>query len=192
MILLGGVTMNFLLAWVILIGLFWSMTNPSGLAPLGVNTKFSTTTESKLVPTYEQAVDQGLIVIAATKIDPITGGVADRAGVKSGDRVVSVNGTTISTPKQFVDILRALPPSIEILVDRAGVSSLVKIIPEDGKIGVSVYADSSFKKDFAYSYAFIPAVKMAAIEVYSQSKLTLELLGDLIRKLIRPATPTER
>lgn len=30
------------------------------------------------------------------------------------------------------------------------------------------------------------------MEVYSQSKLTLELLGNLIRKLVSPRTPTER
>ena len=90
MILLGGVTMNFLLAWVILVGLFWSGTNPAGLTPLGVNTKFATTTQSKLVPTYEQAVAQGLIVVKGTLIDPIAAGPAEKAGIKLGDKVVAI------------------------------------------------------------------------------------------------------
>jgi regulator of sigma E protease len=192
MILLGGVTMNFLLAWVILIGLFWSVTNPSGLTPLGINTKFNTSTQSKLVPTYDQAVGQGLIVVKGTLIGPIAGGPADRAGIKIGDKIVSVNGQNIASPNDFVEAVKKSPTSIELIIDRGGVKSPIKVAPENEKIGVSVYADASFQKDFKYSYTFGTAAKVAATEVYSQSRLTLELLGDLIRKLIRPATPTER
>jgi regulator of sigma E protease len=81
---------------------------------------------------------------------------------------------------------------VDLTIERAGAKSTLKIIPENGKIGVSVYSDASFQKDFKYSYSFFAAVKVGASEVYSQSRLTLELLGDLLRKLIRPATPTER
>jgi regulator of sigma E protease len=192
MILLGGVVMNFLLAWVILLGLFWSTTNPTGLTPLGVNTKFVTTTQSKLVPTYEQAVVQGLILFKGTLIDPLAGGVAERAGVRLGDRVIAVNGTTIAMPSDFVEAIKKSPTMLDLTIERAGIKSILKVIPENGKIGVSVYADASFQKDFKYSYSFAVAAKVAATEVYSQSRLTLELLGDLIRKIIRPATPTER
>ncbi len=78
-ILLGGVVMNFLLAWVIIWGLMWQVTNPAGLAPLGINTKFVTTMVSKLVPTYDQAVTSGLLEIRGTYIDPVDGGIAARA-----------------------------------------------------------------------------------------------------------------
>lgn len=78
-ILLGGVTMNFLLAWIIIWGLMWQVTNPSGLAPLGINTKFKSTTVSKLIPSYDQAVASGLLLVNGTLIDPVEGGIAARA-----------------------------------------------------------------------------------------------------------------
>ena len=68
----------------------------------------------------------------------------------------------------------------------------LKITPVNGRIGVSVYGDTHVKKDFSYKYGFLESGRTAAVEVYSQSRLTLELLGDLVRKLISPATPTER
>jgi regulator of sigma E protease len=91
-----------------------------------------------------------------------------------------------------VEAIKKSPTMLDLTIERAGTKSILKVVPENGKIGVSVYADASFQKDFKYSYSFAVAAKVAATEVYSQSRLTLELLGDLIRKIIRPATPTER
>lgn len=95
-------------------------------------------------------------------------------------------------PSDFVEAIKKSPTMLDLTIERAGTKSTLKIVPENSKIGVSVYADASFQKDFKYSYSFAVAAKVAATEVYSQSRLTLELLGDLIRKIIRPATPTER
>jgi S1-C subfamily serine protease len=48
------------------------------------------------------------------------GGAADRAGVEPGDRILAVDGETVTTYEEFVVLIRSLRPGdeIELLIQR--------------------------------------------------------------------------
>lgn len=193
-ILLAGVTMNFIFAWVIFFVLFWSGTNPGGIAPIAINTRFPTETESLLVPTYEQAKKTGMIEVNGIYLDPIENSPAAAAGIKKGDVVTQINGTSVASSSEIGSALKANPNSITFTIQREGQPErAVVIAPKDGKIGAYISDNiTNVKEDFKYSFSIGKAMHAAATETYGQSKLTLELLGNLVRKLVSPRTPTER
>jgi regulator of sigma E protease len=185
--------MNFIFAWFLFFVMFWSATNPGGVSPIGINTKFPTETVSLLVPTYEQAKAVGIIQTDGIVLEPMAGLPAANAGIQKGDIVKEINGVPV---KFSTDILKALdskPASITLKISRNKETQTITVAPKDGKIG-SYISDNitNIKDDFTYSYGFVSAVKAAVAEVYGQSKLTLELLGSLVRKVVSPRTPTER
>jgi hypothetical protein len=66
--------MNFLLAWIIFIGLFMV-----GSQPFGINTYFETSTHSKFLPTFEDAKKDGTLTTSGIVFYPLTGSVAYEA-----------------------------------------------------------------------------------------------------------------
>ena len=67
------------------------------------------------------------------------------------------------------------------------------MIPENGKIGSFVgYNVTEIRKDFRYKYGFLESIKEGGIETYRESVMTLELLGNLVKKIIAPKILDER
>lgn len=66
--------------------------------------------------------------------------VAADAGVQAGDRVVSVNGNTVTNVADFIKYVKAAAGSpITLVVDRSGTLSTITVTPNnDGKIGVAL------------------------------------------------------
>jgi len=192
-ILLAGVTMNFIFAWIIFFTLFWSGTNPGGVAPIAINTRFATQTESLLVPTYEQARKVGMIEIDGVYLEPMENSPAALAGIKKGDIVTEINGMIADSSAMIGTALASNPNSITFEILRDKEYKTITITPKDGKIGAYISDNvTNVKQDFKYSYSIGRAMSAAARETYGQSKLTLELLGNLVRKLVTPKTPAER
>lgn len=73
-VLLAGVAFNFLLAFLAFTILFWA-----GVSPLAVNTRFQTDIETRLVPSFEKAVEIGVIKASGVELTPIAGSSAERA-----------------------------------------------------------------------------------------------------------------
>ena len=73
------------------------------------------------------------------RVEP--GGAAEEAGLQAGDRLVSVDGNSIRTWREWVDYVRAHPgSSLEVVVDRGGQRLSRSITPvsvesEEGRIG---------------------------------------------------------
>ncbi len=195
MILLGGVTMNFLLAWFLFTGLFWGVTNPAGMAPIAINSKIPTQTESLLVPTYEQAIDRGILKIAGVILDPIKDSPAEKSGIEAGDQVHTINGIGVQRAKDFMSRVTKNGEPIILSLTHSGAISPVDIVvtPVNGKIGTYVSDNIiDHNREYVYRFGFRAAVVEGAKETYHQSKLTLELLGNLFQKFVSPKTPTER
>ena len=133
-ILLAGVVMNFIFAWVIFFVLFWSGTNPGGVAPIAINTKFPTETKSLLVPTYEQAKVIGLIKTDGVLLEPLAGYPADLAGIKKGDIVTEVNGSPIRYSTDILKVLEANPANVSFKIKRGAETKTIDILPKDQKI----------------------------------------------------------
>lgn len=54
------------------------------------------------------------------------------------------------------------------------------------------YNVTDIRKDFQYRYGFFESLKEGGIETYNQSAMTLELLGTLVQRIVRPSAPAER
>jgi regulator of sigma E protease len=191
-ILLAGVTMNFLLAIFILFVLMWEVTNPSGLVPIGVNTRFQTETRSLLVPSLEDAKEVGMLTSSGVYIEPVADSVAEKAGVQKGDTIVSINSQKIIDSKQVADMIGSSSGTITLGLLRDNQEVTRSVTPVNGKIWVYIGDNLTYNKAYVISYWFVDALWNAIKETSIQSKLTIELLGSLIRRIVAPATPTER
>lgn len=78
LVLVAGVTMNFILAFVIFTGLFLS-----GTAPIAVNPISSDATHSFFIPSFDEAVDMGYLTHDGVEISAISGSIAAVAGIHS-------------------------------------------------------------------------------------------------------------
>lgn len=66
LVILAGVAFNFILAFIIFVGLFWH-----GVAPLAVNSKFETRSETLLVPSFDRAVELGVFEVSGISMTPV-------------------------------------------------------------------------------------------------------------------------
>jgi regulator of sigma E protease len=66
---------------------------------------------------------------------------ADQLGLKAGDEIWNVDGTSVHTAEQVVDLTHAAKTSIEYVVKRSGDTDVTKFtvpLREDGRVGVSL------------------------------------------------------
>ncbi|HRI36042.1 MAG TPA: site-2 protease family protein [bacterium] len=191
-ITVAGVAMNFLLAFLILWGLFFW-----GVHPVGVNAEFpDESVESRLVPTVRQAVESGLLKTDGISIAPITKGTspAREVGITEGDILASVDGVAVSDPSQAVALVAgAQGSSVRLGVERAGEEIVVEVPLADGKIGAHIgYSGLVLDPGFEYRYSFWQAAGVAVRETGAQIQLTFSLLSTLVSNIIVPAVPEDR
>ena len=187
-VVLAGVFMNFVFAIVVLSILFMS-----GVSPLGVNTKFDTAIQSRLIPTFDQAVQRGIIETDGISMEPLTGSIAERAGIQKEDILVAIDGQPAKTPDETVKKIHSIQTTSHFTVRRAGQTLDIPVTPEGGRIGSYVgYHVNAFQRDYAYQYGPIEAIRAGTEETYNISAVTLELLRSLVVRVIAPQTPAER
>lgn len=187
-VILAGVVMNFFLAWVIFAVLF-----TAGISPLGINTKFPTKTESLLVPTFAQAIDNGVIVHSGVVLSSLSGSIAEKNGVLSGSILKSINGTPIKTVDQTISLISSATSPLDFELSFSGKTYKTFVLPQAGKIGAYVsYENLRLDQKKEYSYPFTTAMGVAGEEVYAQSRITLEVFFGLMGKIFTPKVPEER
>ncbi|HCR41754.1 TPA: hypothetical protein DIV45_00030 [Patescibacteria group bacterium] len=131
LIVTGGVLMNFLLGWVVLMIGFWLAMPP-------------------LVTLPEQ------YGIAVRKIDAkvvvaevLAGSPAERAGILAGDYILSVDEVEVSLPSQIKDLLQAdVKRSATLLIEREGAPQEVVVRPvvKDAGVEMGVLLDREISK----------------------------------------------
>ncbi|MCK9272295.1 site-2 protease family protein [Candidatus Gracilibacteria bacterium] len=187
-IILAGVCFNFIIATVIFTTAFMI-----GTGPLTINTKFDTNVTTKLIPSLNEAVNLGIIKTSGIILSPIVGSIADNAGLKEGDILLSIDNEMISSPEQMVEIVSSSKKSLKFLIRRGNDEFIKGILPISGKIGAYVgYNVSSVNKDFKYKFSPSEAVRQGFGETINQSKLVLELMKNLVSKILNPKNNIER
>lgn len=187
-VILAWVFMNFLFAFIIFSVLFivW-------VQPLGINTKFPTHIEAKLIPSFDEAIHIGLVKTDGIILTPISGSIAQKSGILDGDILVSINRTPILKPEDMIVKVQTSTTTMDFIVRWTGGTRNISVTAENGKIGSYVgYNVIEIRKDFQYKYSFLEAIKEGGIETYKESIMTLELLGSLVRKIFAPHIPSER
>ena len=134
-IMLGGPTMNLLLA-MLLFAIVFS----------GIGVQTATTT---IASVNECVLPAGTTQTACTSADPVSPAAA--AGIQPGDVIVSVDGTGVSSFEQASSIIQASPGrTIEIVVRRDGAEQTLRVTPMlaqrqvAGPDGTAVTADVGF------------------------------------------------
>lgn len=154
-VILAGVFMNFVFAFVIFSTLFMI-----GIEPLGINTKFQTATETKLIPSFDEAVRIGLIKTDGIVLSPMTGSVAQKSGILENDILLSIDGQTINRPDEMIAQVKQSTVALDFVVRGTGGVRHVSVIPESGKIGSYVgYNVTEIRKDFRYKYGFLESLQ---------------------------------
>jgi len=115
----------------------------------------------------------------------IEGEAADRAGLRSGDEIIAVDGVLISGWSQFVDIVQHnADKPLEVTVKRESETTGLSITPTNsGKIGVTV--DSSrtaipLALQAVERYGWGDAIARACYETWSFSSSTLKSLAGML------------
>ena len=130
------------------------------------------------------------------EIKPIVGTVlqgkaADRAGLKTGDLIVSADGKAIKTWMQWVEYVQNHGGIIiDLAVERAGVSMKLQITPEKvfengetiGKIGAAVEVPKDLLKSLqvTHSLSFWPALSTAFSRTVFYSSATLKMMAKML------------
>lgn len=121
----------------------------------------------------------------------VANGPADRAGLRSGDRVVSISGKEISSWYQVVTAIRnSAEQSVRIEFERDDAVVAVDVVPEAvsergvtvGKIGVAVAEASTMRRELKtlVRYGVVAAAGKALQETWDQSVFSLVMMGKML------------
>ncbi len=206
-IILGWVFMNFMLASIIFAGLFMTW-----VKPIWINDKISTHAHIKIIPTYEQAIQQWILIKNPWIIlYPTKDSIASQAGILEGDIVIALTLPTgtlsqrekeIKTAEEFISIISEnAHKQVVLKIKRGDIIINTPVVPlplgearwgQDGKIWSYISENITFNTDFEYKYWFFQSLYYWISETYNQSILTFQAIGSLLKRLIFPETPVER
>jgi regulator of sigma E protease len=112
----------------------------------------------------------------------IAGLPAEKAGLKTGDVILKIDGATITFPSQLVDAVAKKPNTpVTLTIARGGVEQDVQLVPEDnggrGRIGINIGEDVTRIKPGP-----IDAIGMSIKRNYESAGLIFMTIGQLITR----------
>lgn len=216
-IMLGWIFMNFLLAFLIFFFLFlvW-------VKPMWINTILHTSTPSKLIPSYESAISDGLLIKKpGIVLNPIVWSLAEKSNITPGSILNEILACqwydmwdfatcrdehdtlsyTINTISDLQNALKELKNKTVTFVlnenflenwEKTGWQYHEVILWDDGKIWAYIWDNIELNEKYKIRYWVFPAAKYALLETQSQIELTFRGLKTIVQKILKPSTPTER
>lgn len=194
-ILLWWVFMNFLLASIIFTILFFIW-----IKPIWINSIINTDLNSKIIPTYNQALKEWLLIKNEwILLNPIKNSIAEKKWLKSWDILVKINNKKIYNPQELIEIFsQNKNKEVELKINRTIKKWYNKIfsvnikLDEKWKIWMYIWENIELNKNFNYEYWLIESVKFGFIETYIQSIITLKWIWILWQKIFSPKNQNER
>ena len=121
----------------------------------------------------------------------VSGGVAEKAGLKVGDRLIAVQGVPLASWQDWVTRVRASPNrALEITFERAGTRMRATLTPAAtlegdqtvGKIGAAPQVDETMMADLMTEVRYGPldALWQGAKKTWTMSVFTLEMMGRMV------------
>lgn len=125
------------------------------------------------------------------------GGRAQAAGLQPGDRIVAVDGESISSWFELVEFIRNAPEqTLQVTIERNGAEQAVSVTPEAktqesgesiGFVGAGVEAISWPEEVLRdVSYGPFAAVPVALSETWADTRLTLVAIKKMVTGLLSP------
>ncbi len=200
-VLLAGVVMNFILAAVIFSALFFIW-----VKPVWVNTFIETNTPSKIIPSYEDAIQEWILIEdEGIILYPIEWSLAENANILQWDILTQINWEKITDIARAQKIIQSsknnaitLTLSTPECPDTANCPRYFEnkefgiTLWDDGLIGAYLSPNIYQNEDFIYKYWWVDSVKYGVSETYAQIRLTLSWLGVLVKNIFTPETPEDR
>ncbi|MCH8518250.1 site-2 protease family protein [Candidatus Gracilibacteria bacterium] len=190
LVLLAGVIMNIFAAYIIFVGIFLV-----GAQPIGVNTIIPTQQTSYVLPSFEQAIENGILKEEpGILLYPIEESIAFQSGIRDGDRVISIDGLEFENIESLQEYISSFPLTpIAFGVERDGEYIDLVVTPSsEGKIGSYLAPNIVRNEDFKYNFGFLESLKVAGEETIAQLELGTRGIYMILRKLIFPEVPEER
>ncbi len=186
LVLVAGVTMNFLLAWFVFSFLFFSGAKPLAVVPMAEKP-----THSFFLPSFSEALDAGYVTYSGVSLSPLTGSIAEKSGLKPHDILVSLDGKHVDSLDAIASILEK-NTQVTLKVKRWSGEVNIALIPKDGKVWMYMQyehlkVDTNYEKKYNLSESFI----LGARETYNSSVMTLSFLGDMLHGLFAPKNEQE-
>ncbi len=125
-------------------------------------------------------------------MEVLSGNPAERAGFKTGDRIIAIDGIQITSPGELVDYVSARPDQqLDVLVERNETERVhLYVVPErkhlDGKdigrIGLMPGEGSGISEEMRvpYKYSVFSAATQAVKQTWKNSILTLKMLAKIV------------
>ena len=121
----------------------------------------------------------------------VSGGAADRAGLRPDDRVARADGEDIATWEQLVQAIRGRPGEVlRLIVERGGVPLSIDVLPDAaaengariGRIGAapSIPASESERTVVRVSYGPLESLAKAAVKTWDISIFSFKMLGKML------------
>ncbi|MFC1732594.1 RIP metalloprotease [candidate division KSB1 bacterium] len=176
-VIVAGVAMNFLLAWVLI-----TIGFTVGMKPFLV-------TQVDI----EQGVESG--IVEARKIYYVHD-IADESSLsgtdmQKGDYVISVNGFPVNDSLELSEVVK--PDSLTTLIyTREDVENTLQVISDEkGKVGMTISLENYVYNVKEVSYPFYIAPVKAISEIGRLSSLTVKMLGKVVVSLVAKLTVPE-
>lgn len=197
-ILLGGVAMNFLAAWLIFTFVFTLGTKPISLVSENMTTK---PIESYLIPTKSFLYQEGFISeekkqqieqIPVTVYEVMSWSLGEKLGIQSWDIIKSINTTSINAWNIEHVLKNNIGGNISLYYSRNGVSHEVEWLCENESCILWIaFMYSGFSNDDFQEYStdfikfpFTTSMYVALKEIKAQSSLTFNALWSLGKNLL--------
>jgi len=186
-ILLAGISMNTIAAWLIFTTIFTLGTKPIQIVP---DNMVKWNIESFLTPTkyflYEKWLITGDLEKEVIIEDTLSGGLASKAWIQSGDTLLLVNKTKINTR----NIEKTLKDQINTTFDityKHGTQKKTKSITcpeEDCIMGITYTSSINPENIQEIKFPLVTAMKYGAKEIWAQARMTLWFLGSFGKNIV--------
>ncbi len=185
LILLAGVTMNFLLAGCLFWFLFYRGTEPltihiRELTPHSLLSRVGTGT--KLISINNTLLDaerSGIVTrFPGVLVDPLPGSVAEKSWLKKGDIIIAIDGTPMKRPGDVSAFLKSSElPGHTFRIQRGEEILHIILRPQNGKMGAYVLPNIT---PIYYQYPFWTSMAYGMTEVYQQIGFSLRTFGAIL------------
>ncbi len=201
-IILAWVFMNFLLASIIFSILFFVW-----VKPIWINSKIETNLQTKLIPTYEQAINSWFLIKKEWLVlSPLKWSIAEKSWIIQWDIIkwiINKDGTLeiINETEKLIKIIwnNANKELVFEIIRNTEIQKIkiTPIINENDKnniwkIWTYIWDNIELNEKFEYKFNIIDSIKYWTIETYNISILTFKWLSILLKKIINPKTSNER
>lgn len=185
-ILLGGIVMNIIVAWVFFVIAFWHGVKPIQVLPDNVT---KTQSQSYLLPSYSFLEQEGLITRSSTSepahiTNLVPNGLGAAMGMQADDTIVSINETQVSNTTIQKTLQGNIGQEIRVVVSRGGVEqTLTATCPQDEcLLGVLLEVGTPAEVSVV-KFPLSRAIVVGGHEVVAQATMTWNGLRNMFAKL---------